>query len=200
MTPPPAMATDVAWSESTVTPEFQRRSHVDDTDSSGQSYSVYSEEVLRRAADTVMLNPRHELELRRLMRAGPAGVLAVLDEAARTPREEILHVAAETLAQLSESPSGFERIVLEAIGHPSPVKRALAVRALGYSCGTKVGGRVIIERALHDRHPEVREVAANALSELGDSAAAPALKEALRAERVDYIADALQEALDELGG
>ncbi len=200
MTPPPALAVEMVADEGTATSEFERQLHADPFQLREQSYSVYTEEVLRRAADAVILQTETELDRRRLRDAGPLGVRALLDEAGRTPREEVLHLGAEALAKVCETSGGLDSVASEAMTHPNPVKRALAIRALGYLPEHGPAQVLVLQRALEDAHPEVRETAANALSEVGDAAALPSLRAALAREKTEYIADILRETIEELEG
>lgn len=134
------------------------------------------------------------------MRTERTRVRALLDEAAKTPREEVLYDAAEALAAAADSTAVLDDLILELTGHPGSVQRALAARALGYVSSGVSQRAFALQQALKDGCPEVREMAANALTELGDKSALPALYRALDAEKVDGVVCALRDAIDELEG
>ncbi len=165
-----------------------------------QSYVAYSEALLRRDADGVRLDRDREVVLRRLLHAGPVGIRALLDASVETRREDVRHLAAEALAKLGASASGLVDLALEAATHPHPTGRVLAVRALGTLVNERATRRHALQRALTDVHPEVREWAAHALTELRDRAALAALRAALTTERAGRVASAIRAAIERLEG
>lgn len=135
-----------------------------------------------------------DLARKKLIEGGAIAVRAMLDELEEFPRDEILWDVVGTLklmggavaTELTDTAGGC-------------VRQLVAVRVAGSLPG--ITAKRILRRGLESSgFPEVREAAASALLELGDTSALELLRGALDREEVDYVRDTLREALDELGG
>ena len=122
---------------------------------------------------------------------------SILDEAEQYPREDLLHSAAERLAELlARSPLVGE--LAEVKYDNTAVRHAVVLRALGYSSGAKDERFRIISKALTNPSVEVRDAAVSALTDLRDGRALPVLKAALPRETSPLIQQAIEDAITEL--
>ncbi|MEM6789540.1 MAG: HEAT repeat domain-containing protein [Myxococcota bacterium] len=122
-------------------------------------------------------------------------VLAAVEQA---PREEVIHEAAEVLAELADHRAA--QSLCDLLSTASVVARATVARALGYATseGTHDLRRNALLAALTQSEAEVRDAAVAAVASLEDPAVVPALRDARDSAQEDYIREAIDETIDEL--
>lgn len=158
-------------------------------------------ERLRKAARVLgWSGPREgrEASLRSLLDGGLLAVEAILDEATACPRAEVIDEASALLARFPVTPPLLNELAKALRADTAPVRRALAVRALGYLPAPPEKRLPLLERALADEDPEVRDRAALALGEVGGPHAKRILQAALRRELSALVRESIQDALAEI--
>lgn len=133
-----------------------------------------------------------------LFEGGLLAIEAILDEATACPREEVIYEAAALLASFPVTPSLLQELGNVVRSDSRPIRRALVTRTLGYLQGMHEARRAILELALQDEDPEVRDRAAIALAEVGGPRSKELLQAALGRERSGVVRDSIREALAEL--
>lgn len=142
--------------------------------------------------------PNSTENVERLLRGGRLAMEAILDEVATCSREEVLHEAAEVLAKFAETSALVAELGRVIVSVPTPVKRAVAVRALGYLPGASDERLQLLTQALADRDPEVRDRAALALGATRDVRALEALERAFADETIAIVRESIADALEAL--
>ena len=135
-----------------------------------------------------------------LVRGGSFSVPIVLQAVTELPRPDVQDEAIIILQRIAEQ-GGLRPLLESASGsHLAPAARATVARALGIAHLTSDLANDAIQALvsmLSDPSAEVRDAAVAALSDRGGSDARLALETALRAERVDFVRDAMREAIAE---
>lgn len=116
-----------------------------------------------------------------------------------TPRSGVMDRAVDVLARITE-PSAMSLVAKHATDRSQPLLvRIAALRALSLMHAPDVSiRRAVIETVLTDTNSDVRDSAAQSLRILSDRQAIPALRAALASEKVGYVREAIEDALNEL--
>lgn len=101
--------------------------------------------------------------------------------------------------QRENDPANVDRLIFTALHSPDSLEREEAINALGFLQRTPEIVAACIQ-GLEDSDEDVRLEAALALSTLEDPEAVPALRRALEREQSLEVREAIEEALDEIGG
>jgi len=135
-----------------------------------------------------------------LILGGSLSVPIVLQAVTTFPRADIQEEAIGILKTIAEQGAVSRLLDLARERDRAPVARATAARALGVASlapqASEDALRTLVAM-LSDAFAEVRDAAAAALSDRGGAEAKRALEAALESEKVDFVRDALRDAIEE---
>jgi len=151
------------------------------------------------AAGAIWTSARRKRLQELLVSTGPSAVAAVLDEASRHPRSEVVDDAASVIrGVLRAAPYLAAPLAMRSTIEPSPIVRA--VIAAGMDQSNEPTGHSCLLRLLDDPSPAVREAAGWALVRRGGERAQHAIQQRLTRERDALTREAFEDAIAELNG
>lgn len=135
-----------------------------------------------------------------LILGGSLSLPIVLQAVAALPRADVQEEAIGILKRIAEQGAASQLLGLASKRDGAPVARAAAARALGVaSLSPEVSQEALrtLVAMLSDASAEVRDAAVAGLSDRGGTEAKRALEAALGSEKIDFIRDAIREAIEE---
>lgn len=135
-----------------------------------------------------------------LVLGGSLSLPIVLQAVATCPRADVQEEAIGILMQIAEQGAASQLLDLARKRDGEPVARAAAARALGLASLAPQASQDVIRTLiamLSDASAEVRDAAVAGLSDRGGAEAKRALEAALGSEKVDFVRDAIREAIEE---